>query len=146
MLNHDRSAMRRQIAEAWARFKQGLPLDGLAAQIGRVVARHPEYHALVESPDAAEADFAPEDGQVNPFLHLSLHFAIDDQLKTNRPPGIVDVFRELCEATGDEHAAEHVLLERLGEALWQASRDQRPPDIEAYLRTLKADAARLASR
>lgn len=135
--------MRRQIADAWQRFKDGLPLDGLQAQIGRVVEKHPEYHTLIEAPDAADVEFSPEDGQVNPFLHLSLHFAIDDQLRTNRPPGIVDVYRALCTATGDDHAAEHVLLERLGEALWQASRDGRPPDTQAYLAALKADAARM---
>ena len=139
MFNPDRRALRQQMAQAWQRYRDGLPTDSLQSKIGRVVERHPEYHALIESPDAAEADFSPEDGQINPFLHLSLHMAIDDQLSTNRPPGIVDVFAAICRAKGDTHAAEHVLLERLGEALWQASKSGIPPDTNAYLEALRRD-------
>ncbi|MFI4921895.1 MAG: DUF1841 family protein [Gammaproteobacteria bacterium] len=40
--------------------------------------------------------------------------------------------------TGDAHAAEHTMLECLGEALWRAQRENRLPDEQAYLACIKA--------
>ena len=34
---------------------------------------------------------------------------------------------------GDVHAAEHLLMESLGQTLWQAQRDGRMPDEQQYL-------------
>lgn len=143
MINHDRTALRRQMADAWSNYRDGKPVDNLQAQIGRVVEQHPEYHALLAQPDAVESAFSPDDGQINPYLHLSLHIAIDDQLRTDRPPGVAALYDRLCRATGDAHAAQHVLLERLGETLWAASRSGSPPDTATYLRALEDDLGRL---
>ena len=143
MINHDRDALRQQIATAWARHKAGTPLNPLEAQIADVLDEHPEYHALIEDPDMVTQEFRPENGQINPFLHLSLHFAVRDQIRTNLPPGVRDLYQKLTVACGSAHDAEHVLLERLGEALYKSSRDGQPPDTEAYLRVLGEDLARM---
>jgi hypothetical protein len=82
---------------------------------------------------ALERDWTPEDGAMNPFLHLSLHLAIEEQLSIDQPPGIRAAFESRLRQDGDRHAALHALLECLGEMLWQAQRDRRPPDGVAYL-------------
>ena len=55
--------------------RRGVESD-VAWQIADALALHPEYHALIDSDDALQRDFAPADGQINPFLHLSLHLAL----------------------------------------------------------------------
>ncbi|MFK8016281.1 MAG: DUF1841 family protein [Gammaproteobacteria bacterium] len=139
MFSPDRTSLRNQFAGAWRKHLAGQPLDALEAQIADLLVAHPEYHALIEDDEQRQRDFAPEDGQINPFLHLSLHLALRDQVATDRPAGIRAVFDGLCRAHGDQHSAEHQLLERLGEALWRAQRDGQMPDENAYLTALRED-------
>jgi len=94
---------------------------------------HPEYHALLEQPERyLERDYGPESGGLNPFLHLSLHLAIAEQLSIDQPPGIRTRFERLAQHL-DEHDALHSILECLAETIWQAQRMASPPDQQAYL-------------
>src|ERR1700740_3372823 len=118
-----RDQARRFLVDAWAKFRAGAPLSGLETTAAALIAQHPEYHALLEGPDEHRArDYRPEDGAENPFLHLSLHLAVAEQLAIDQPAGIRAQFERLRAARGDEHAALHALLECLGETIWQAQR------------------------
>src|SRR5512136_555657 len=128
---HDqgRSSLRRMYVEAWRKHRESLPVEPVEDQIIRVVALHPEYAGVLESgEESLDRDYTPDAGQTNPFLHMGLHLAIREQVATNRPAGIADVHRSLERTLGDAHAAEHAMIECLGEALWQAQRAGRPPD------------------
>lgn len=142
MFSASRDSLRLTMTEAWRKHRSGVALSPLETQIAATVSMHPEYHALLEDPDAVAQDFTPADGQINPFLHLSLHLALHDQISTNRPAGIRAVYEGLRAAFGDEHAAQHQMLERLGEALWQAQHSNAPPDELAYLRAVREDLLR----
>ncbi|NLG77641.1 MAG: DUF1841 family protein [Xanthomonadaceae bacterium] len=135
---HSREDLRRAYVEAWRKHREGLPMEPLEAQIADVIALHPEYQAVLEDVEAAIArDYTPESGESNPFLHMGLHLAVRDQIATNRPAGIRAVFEAIARKRGDEHEAEHVMIECLAEALWEAQRFGRPPDEMAYLERLK---------
>jgi hypothetical protein len=109
-------------------------LERLAAKLA---ALHPEYHAMLEQPEKfAERDFHPESGDINPFLHLSLHLAVAEQLAIDQPPGIRAEFARIRAVRGDEHAALHAVLECLGEVVWHAQRHGTPPDAKLYLECL----------
>jgi hypothetical protein len=77
----------------------------------------------------------------NPFLHMSLHIALEEQLSIDQPPGIAACFRKLLEKSRDRHAALHQGIECLAHTVWRAQRDGAPPDAAAYLECL-ARAAR----
>lgn len=136
IFGQDRTELRQMYRDAWRRSLEGAILDPLEAQIARVVDEHPEYQDLVAS-SAIEADYAPEDGQTNPFLHMGLHLAIREQVSTDRPPGIAAVHRDLSRRLGDEHSAEHRMLEALAETLWEAQSRNAAPDQQSYLERLK---------
>ena len=85
--NASREELRRRYVTAWQRWREGLPLEPLDAQIADVIALHPEYHAMLEAPDALTHEFV-EAGRVNPFLHMGLHLGLREQLATGRPAGI----------------------------------------------------------
>ena len=133
-----REQLRRRYLEAWRKFSAQQPLEPLEAQLAAVIAEHPEYVAWLESGDEAlTADFTPEGGRANPFLHMGLHLAIREQVATDRPRGIADVHERLARRAGDAHAAEHLMIEPLAETLWEAQRSGRPPDELAYLERLR---------
>ncbi len=130
--------MRRMYLDAWRKFSARQPLEPLEAQLAAVIAEHPEYVAWLESgADALTAEFTPEGGRENPFLHMGLHLAIREQVATNRPAGIAAVHQQLTTRLGGAHAAEHAMLEPLAETLWDAQRQGRVPDEQVYLERLR---------
>ena len=91
---------------------------------------------------AVNRDWVPEGGEMNPFLHLSLHLAIHEQVSIDQPPGIRLAFEQL-RARMDPHDAEHVLLECLGETIWQAQRNGQAMDAAAYVDAVRRKATLL---
>jgi Domain of unknown function (DUF1841) len=135
----NREQLRRMYLDAWRKYTARQPLEPLEAQVAAVIAEHPEYIPLLESGSAAlAADYTPEGGRENPFLHMGLHLAIREQIATNRPPGITQLHRSLCKRLSDPHAAEHAMLEVLAETLWEAQRFGPAPDEQRYLERLRA--------
>lgn len=138
--NASRDELRRRYVSAWQRHREGLPLEPLDAQIADVIRMHPEYHALLEDPEALQREFTVELGQVNPFLHMGLHLGLREQLATDRPAGIRQIQMSLAHRLADAHQAEHRMVDVLAQTLWEAQRAGRAPDEQVYLERL----ARLA--
>ena len=136
IFGQDRDELRQMYADAWSKRRERKLMSPLETQIADVVEIHPEYHADVSSDDLGK-DFSPDSGQTNPFLHMGLHLGIREQVATNRPAGIAKIFEALAARTGDAHAAEHEMIECLAETLWEAQRDNRPPDEARYLERLQ---------
>lgn len=134
----DRDQLRQFYFDAWNKSNKGEELIPLEKIIADIIRLHPEYHAMLEKPEQAkQQDFTPEMGQSNPFLHMGMHIAIHEQLSTNRPFGIQDVYRQLLAVHQDAHKAEHMMMDCLGEAMWLAQRNGSAPDEMQYLENLK---------
>lgn len=138
MFGNDRDSLRRYYCTAWAKAHAGQSLEPLEQLIAGVINEHPEYQpVLTDTETALSREYAPEGGQTNPFLHMGMHIAIQEQLGGNRPEGILDVYQQLCQRMGDAHAVEHAIMECLGEMLWEAQRNGREPDEQVYLERLR---------
>lgn len=133
----DRQQLRRMYFDTWQKYQTGVQLDGLEQQVAQVILEHPEYHDLLSNTSSQEAEFHPELGASNPFLHMGLHLSLREQVATNRPAGIAECYQQLLTKMGDHLEVEHQMLEVLAEALWQAQRDGKAPDEEEYLRKLR---------
>ena len=141
MFNPSREQVRQFFCAAWKKHQERLPLVGAEVTAADIAARHPEYHALLaDSAGALDKEWTPEGGQTNPFLHLSLHLAIHEQVSIDQPPGIRAAWESL-RARMDPHAAEHVLLECLGETIWRAQRQGGPMDALAYVNAVRRKAS-----
>ncbi len=137
IFGNDRAELRRAYYDAWHKAQQDQPLSGLELMLVKVIELHPEYHQLLESPDATlDADYGVEQGQSNPFLHMGMHVAIREQVSTNRPAGVAMLYQRLVQRT-DHHQAEHQMMASLGEAMWNAQRTGSAPDDEVYLASLR---------
>ena len=135
MFNPSRDEVRELFFRAWRAYRQGLPLAGIEALALEVILQHPEYHGVLESPERfRDKDYVDES---NPFLHMSLHMALEEQLSIDQPPGIRAAWEALLKRAGDRHAALHAALECLAETIWHAQRDSAPPDAAAYLSCLE---------
>jgi hypothetical protein len=138
MFNPSRDQAREFFFDTWEKYRRGEALSGLEQIALSVILLHPEYHALLNDRARNQPrDFGPEGGETNPFLHLSLHLAIEEQLSIDQPPGIRASFDALAARLGSEHDAKHRVLECLGETIWQAQRTGTQPDQEAYLTCIR---------
>ena len=134
MFNPSRNEARQFIFDTWRKRRAGellTPLEDLTAQL---IAKHPEYHAIVENVERYQGkDYTPEQGETNPFLHLMMHLTIEEQLSIGQPHGIRAHFQRLTERHESEHEAQHRMMECLSEMIWQAQRNGTPPDPSIYL-------------
>ncbi len=135
--DQSRDALRAAYREAWRKWRERLPLQPLEAQIADVIAAHPEYQPLLQAEAGLRQDFPAQGGRDNPFLHMGLHLALREQLSTDRPPGIVAIHRRLVASSHSEHAAEHRMIEVLGQVLWEAQRSGHNADDALYLERLR---------
>lgn len=140
MFNPSRNQVRDFFCSAWKKHLDRMPLVGAEVTAADIAARHPEYHALLSNPEMARnQEWTPDSGQMNPFLHLSLHLAIHEQLSIDQPPGIRAAFERL-RTRMNTHDAEHVLLECLGETIWRAQREGSQMDAQAYVDAIQRKA------
>lgn len=137
MFNPSRADARRMFFEAWRKHRERLPLAGLETLVVDVMLQHAEYHAMLDDPEHyMDRDFSPESGDTNPFLHMSLHLAIEEQLSIDQPPGIKSRYQRILNRCGSPHDAQHIVMECLAEMIWQSQRNNTPPDGVAYLECL----------
>jgi hypothetical protein len=136
IFGQDRQELRQMYIDAWRKTQSGEVLSPLEAQIAEVVATHPEYHSMLTD-NIVDESFTPEGGATNPFLHMGLHLAIREQVATDRPSGIADLFRKVLRNSGNPHEAEHRALDCLAETLWEAQSKNQMPDEQAYLERLR---------
>jgi len=139
MFVKDRDDARAYFVRVWQKYKNRRSLQALEQLILDVILLHPEYHAVLDQGERSFGlDYSPETGETNPFLHMSMHIAIKEQIGTDRPVGIRDLCKGLLEKHGDQHAMEHKIMDCLGESLWLAQRNNSMPDELAYLENIRA--------
>jgi hypothetical protein len=133
--SYTREQLRQSYLDAWRKHEAGAVLTPLESMIADVIGAHPEYQALLQKAgDALVLDANPGNPAENPFLHMGLHMAVREQVAIDRPPGVRALHRELQARFGTLHDAEHILMESLGETLWEAQRAGREPDQMDYLK------------
>jgi len=135
--------VRRFFCDTHSKQRQSLPLTPMEALAAQWIAEHPEYHAeLADVGAALAARYAVEDGRTNPFLHLSMHLTISEQVSIDQPRGIRQAFDLLSARFGSSHEAQHQVMECLGDMLWVSQRSGLPPNGQAYLDCVRRRATR----
>ena len=133
--------VRRFFCEAYRKQLSGeilSPMDAIAADW---ITEHPEYNdVLLDADSAVTRDYSVEGGQANPFLHLSMHLSIAEQVSIDQPPGIRAACTTLTARLG-AHEAHHQIMECLGEMIWKAQRDGAQPDGAAYVECVRKRAS-----
>ena len=143
MFSPTRTDVRRFFVDARRKRLAGLPLTPLERVAADWTDAHPEYDAeLADMEAAAAAPARADDGRENPFLHLSMHLSISEQVSIDQPAGIRAAFLQLSSRLGSQHAAQHEVMECLGRMLWEAQRSGRAPDGDSYVDCVRRRAGR----
>src|SRR4051794_14802358 len=143
MFTPSQSDVRRFFVEARRKRDERLPLTPLDTIAADWIDAHPEYRGdLADVASAEGATYAGDDGRENPFLHLSMHLSISEQVSIDQPAGIRAAVHALAARLGSTHAAHHEAMECLGRMLWEAQRSGRDPDGDAYVECVRRRAGR----
>lgn len=138
MFNPSREDARQFYFDTWHKHEQNLPLVGAELIAIDIMLAHPEYHTLLSHPERFESrEYSPALGETNPFLHLSMHLAIQEQLSIDQPPGIRKHYQSLLQKYQDAMTAEHEIMDCLAEMIWQAQRQQTAFDPIVYFSCLE---------
>lgn len=138
MFNPSRDQARVFLFDLWDKHRVGAALTALESMALTLILEHPEYHAVLEDRERyLDRDWKPEGGETNPFLHLQMHLAIEEQKSIDQPPGIREAIDALAAKHGSMHDARHDVMECLGEMIWQAQRNGIAFDNRAYLECLR---------
>lgn len=137
MLGKEREAYRKLFLDVYNKMNSNAILSPLESQIAGVLMQHPAYHVLFHSDKSLEQDFLARKGDENPFLHMSLHLALQDQVKTDRPQGIRDIYQKLLLRGIDAHVVEHQMIAVLADILWNKLKYRQAYDEVDYLQKLQ---------
>lgn len=130
--------VRRFFCETFRKFQAHEILTPLEAIASDWITQHSEYDAVLGDLDTAlAANYSVGEGKSNPFLHLSMHLSIAEQIAVDQPRGIRAIFDAMTTKYSSQHEAHHEIMESLGEMIWNSQRNGLPPDGEAYIESLR---------
>ncbi len=145
LFNPSRDEVREFFFGTWHKSKQQTNLTDLEKLGLHIMHMHPEYHPILDNPAQFKHQaYFPEMGETNPFLHMSLHLSVLEQISINQPIGIASIYQKLLFKYQNEHDALHAIVECLGETIWLAQRNKTSLDSNHYLTLLQQKAGIVA--
>jgi len=134
LYSQNRSEQRAFLSNAWVKFQNNEVLDPMEFQLVEIIKIHPEYHLLIHTTDA---EYFPENGQINPFLHINLHLAAREQLSINQPIEVRLAYDSLLKKLKDPHEVEHRIMDCIADTLFVSQKNKTNLDINFYIDCLK---------
>jgi hypothetical protein len=133
-----RNEVREFFCGAWHKYEHRLILTSAEEMACQIIHCHPEYHDLLRDLEQAkQKNWLPEDGIMNPFLHLSLHLAVCEQLSIDQPQGIYALYEQQIQRGQDPHELLHDFIEALGEWMWALQKQGINASSDHYLELIK---------
>jgi len=129
---------RARMAELWRRVREDP--DSIAAQdqaLAEQMLAHEEYHALWDNIESLAERFYDPEKEANPFLHVSMHVAIESQLGSNTPPEARQAIDRMVERGVDPHEARHTIMRLFIHEVAGMMAEQRHFDMGAYREALR---------
>ena len=141
MYNPSHEQVRDFFIEIWRKHKALEIITPLESMALDWIIEHPEYYSVLEDPDARNGQYTVEEGRTNPFLHLSMHLAVSEQISIDHPLGIRVAYQQLI-SRSNAHEAAHEIMEYLGQVVWEAQRLGTPLDSDTYIDLIRRCVAR----
>ena len=134
MYSQDRQKQREFLANARQKHLNNDNLEPLERQLVLIVESHPEYHKIINN---LTTEYFPEQGEINPFLHINLHLALKDQISINQPHEISSIYQKLLKKHKDPHEVEHLMMECIAEMIFISQKNNSGLDESKYILNLK---------
>ena len=133
MFFQDRKSQREFLAKSWQKYTSNIPLEPLEEQLVSIIEIHPEYQDLITNIDS---EYFPEQGEINPFLHINLHLALRDQLSIDQPKGVREAHQKLINQYKDSHEVEHLMMEFIAEMIYISQKNNTTMNQVSYLKCI----------
>lgn len=138
LYGENRDDHRQIMFDVWNKYEANEPLTPLEKKILAIMLAHPEYKQVFADQDKfLTKDFFSELDETNPFLHLSLHLAVLEQIQTDQPRGIRALYKQAVEKFHDVHDAEHCVMNSLAIAMHEVMQENKLFNEKAYLKRIK---------
>jgi hypothetical protein len=107
----------------------------------KIIKSHPEFFDELQNTEDSVKKLYGE-GESNPFFHLSLHLAVQEQVETDMPEGVHKLFGDAMGVFGAQHAAEHLLMECMQRELNKATQNGAKLSVDGYLQDIEQSLSR----
>lgn len=135
VLNQMGGMSRQHYGMVWQLALAGAPLTIEQMRLVRVMQEHPEYRSIWDNPEEASAGL--EDlTEPNPFLHVTAHMMVEEQIAGRNPPDVAVVVSRLTRSGDSRHEAIHKVANVLMGEVWDVLAKKREFDREKYVRRL----------
>ena len=138
--------VRRFFCAVYVKAFNNIDLEAIEIIASLWIEEHPEYHADLSDVDAALLNLTQvlntDDGKTNPFLHLSMHLTISEQCSIDQPRGIRQAVELLTARLDSLHDAHHIVMECLGQMIWDSKQNKQAPDGQAYVEAVQRRATK----
>lgn len=138
MYTNNRDTYRQTFANTWQKHLKGTTLDAVESELLAVILLHPEYHSLFDSAQKEKQEFIPEE---NPYIHMSLHMAIREQIRMDKPLGTKEIYNNLQKIKQNPHEVEHIMMTVMAKLLWESQQSGVMPNDDTYLCKLREHAS-----
>ncbi len=127
---------RQRLHEIWRAAKAGGVLSGEEALYGKLMLEHPEHHNAFEFADQVGAAEYVVDG-ANPYLHLTMHAMIENQLAQGDPPEVAKTLDRLLGRGISRHEAIHAIAAEFVEVAFPVFQGREPFNTKRYIKRLR---------
>ncbi len=135
-----RGINRKHFHEIWEKAQKG-ELDSLSEEeqrLGKIMLDHSdEYFNQFEFADALSDHEYDSESEVNPFLHVTLHAIVENQIRDRNPIEAFQFYNAMLRKKCSRHEAIHLLNIILVKFIFQTLKEKVPFPLDSYRRMLK---------
>ena len=127
------------MAQVWDLLKEGQTPEGAAFTLARSMVDHPHWFPFFETIGIFDTDGEQYPGDVDPFIHVNLHFLIGLQILNSSPIGARTFYLSREQAGDNPHEVVHMMMEAFQRHLIWTALHGGPEgkfDMQAYEETL----------
>jgi hypothetical protein len=131
---------REHLHQIWEMARNGNldALDGEEKRLGQVMLEHKDqYHNQFEFADVLGDHEIDPDSEENPFLHVTFHVIVENQLEARYPIEVYQFFNAMRQKKVPRHETIHLIAALLAPLVIGTLKRQEPPKMEEYKALLK---------
>ncbi len=137
----DRGEHRKLMHMLWERSKTGdfEGLDDEQRRLAQAMKLHEdEFHNEFEFADVIQnREYDPDQDEVNPFLHITMHAAVETQIENKDPIEVYQFYNAMAKKKCSRHETVHLIAAIMTPLMYRTMTRMMPFDNNRYISLLK---------
>lgn len=136
MFNPSLEQARSFFIEVWNKYKLSRIMTPIEETTATWILKHPQFHNDLSNKESIKNIYNSNCQESNPFLHLSMHLTVSEQLIIDQPYGIKAVYKKLI-MNNDPHTAAHKIIKCLTLTIRNSQDQGTALDSNKYIRLIR---------